>query len=56
MYILTETNTIPRTNDLEKSLIEYYKKDSYIVNDITQGGGGQGIIYKKNYIYVMLFK
>ena len=66
MYILTETNTIPRAADLEKKLIMYFKKEKNIMNDIkispenpekiTQGGGGEGIIHKKNYVYVMLFK
>ena len=61
MYVLTNTHTKNKTINLEKKLIQrFYKRnknDNNVYEDeegnIIQGGGGEGIKYDENYIYVL---
>jgi len=61
MYVLTKTFTKNKTKKLEKKLIErFYKRkknDNQVYEDengnIIQGGGGEGIVYDENFIYVL---
>ena len=63
MFVLTHIKTKINTIKIEQELIKYYCDDKNISNDIyidhhnnlLYGGGGEGIIYETNYIYV-LFK
>jgi len=50
MIVLTYAPTKNISIRLEKDLIKYFKK----VNNLNQSGGGEGIKYENNFIYVML--
>ncbi len=62
MYLLCECPTKLKTIKLEQKLINRFggkcnnknniERDN--IGKIIQGGGGEGITYEKNYIYVML--
>lgn len=64
MILLCKCLSKNQTIKLEQKLIKRYGKNVHIVNDIKydededdniiQGGGGEGIIHDKNYIYLLL--
>jgi hypothetical protein len=51
MHVLTKTKTKDQTLKLEQELIERFD----IKNNINQSGGGEGIEYDENYIYVLFY-
>jgi predicted GIY-YIG superfamily endonuclease len=63
MFVLTQAQTNLKSKKLEQKLIKRFGKNKNILNkveydnngNILNGGGGEGLIHDKNYIYV-LFK
>jgi hypothetical protein len=63
MFILTQAQTNLKSKKLEQKLIKRFGKQNNNLNkveydidgNILNGGGGEGIIHDKNYIYI-LFK
>ena len=62
MYVLTQSKTNLKSKRLEQKLIERFGKQKNNLNkveydndgNILNGGGGEGIIHDKNFIYVLL--
>ncbi len=63
MYVLTQSKTNLKSKKIEQKLIKRFGKNKNNLNkveydnngNILNGGGGEGIIHKNNYIYI-LFK
>jgi hypothetical protein len=51
MHILCKLPTKYQAEILEKKLIKYFQRNTYLYN---QGGGGEGIINGENYLYLLL--
>ena len=64
MFLLTLIPTLNKSKKIEQKLIYRYRVNKHLKNKvlidsnnnkiIIQGGGGEGLIHKKNYIYILL--